>query len=82
MLTMALATRLVTRWAGDPAAVIECGARFTRPVVVPDDGIGALVELNGTVKEIRDDGIAVVAIAARCGGQTVLAKATATVALG
>ncbi len=82
MLTMALATRLVTRWAGDPAAVVACGARFTRPVVVPDDGTGALVELSGTVKEIRDDGTAVVAIVARCGGRTVLGKATATVALG
>ena len=82
MLTMALATRLVTRWAGDSAAVVECGARFTRPVVVPDDGAGALVELSGTVKEIRDDGTAVVAIVARSGGRTVLGKATATVALG
>ena len=82
MLTMALATRLVARWAGDPAAVVECGARFTRPVVVPDDGTGALVELGGTVKEIRDDGTAVVAIVARSGGKTVLGKAAATVALG
>jgi len=82
MLTMALATRLVTRWAGDPAAVVACGARFTRPVVVPDDGTGALVELSGRVKEIRDDGTAVVAIVARSGGRTVLGKATATVALG
>jgi acyl dehydratase len=62
--------------------VVECGARFTRPVVVPDDGTGALVELSGTVKEIRDDGTAVVAIVARSGGRTVLGKATATVALG
>ncbi len=82
MLTMALATRLVTRWAGDPAAVVACGARFTRPVVVPDDGTGALVELSGRVKEIRDDGTAVVAIVARSSGRTVLGKATATVALG
>lgn len=81
MLTMALATRLVTRWAGDPGAVVECGVRFTRPVVVPDDGTGALVELSGTVKEIRDDGTAVIAIVARSGGQTVLGKATATVQL-
>ncbi len=81
MLTMALATRLVTRWAGDPGAVLECGVRFTRPVVVPDDGTGALVELSGTVKEVRDDGTAVIAIVARSGGQTVLGKATATVQL-
>jgi acyl dehydratase len=81
MLTMGLATRLVTAWAGDPAAVLECGVRFTRPVVVPDDGEGALVELTGKVSKHRDDGTVLVAITARSGGQTVLGKATATVAL-
>ncbi|MGH3927474.1 MAG: MaoC/PaaZ C-terminal domain-containing protein, partial [Pseudonocardiaceae bacterium] len=48
MLTMGLAARLVTSWAGDPAAVVACGVRFTRPIVVPDDAEGALVELSGT----------------------------------
>lgn len=81
MLTMALANRLVTRWAGDPGAVMECAVRFTRPVVVPDDAEGALVELSGTVAQLRDDGTAVVAITARAAGQTVLGKATTTVAL-
>ena len=81
MLTMGLATRLVTSWAGDPAAVVECGVRFTRPVVVPDDAEGALVELSGKVTEHRDDGTVLVAITARSGGQTVLGKATATVRL-
>ena len=81
MLTMALAGRLVTEWAGDPAAVIGYGVRFTRPVVVPDDDTGARVEIGGSVKERRDDGTVVVAITARSGGQTVLGKATATVAL-
>ncbi len=32
MLTMALAGRIVTDWVGDPGAVLEYGARFTRPV--------------------------------------------------
>ena len=82
MLTMGLATRLVTGWAGDPAAVVECGGRFTRPVVVPDDAEGALVELSGKVSKHRDDGTVLVAIIARAGGQTVLGKATATVVLG
>lgn len=81
MLTMALANRLVTGWAGDPGAVVACAVRFTRPVVVPDDAEGALVELSGTVAQLRDDGTAVVAITARAAGQTVLGKATATVAL-
>lgn len=82
MLTMGLATRLVTSWAGDPAAVVECGVRFTRPVVVPDDAEGALVELSGKVTEHRDDGTVLIAITARSGGQSVLGKATATVRLG
>ncbi|MGH3909471.1 MAG: MaoC family dehydratase [Pseudonocardiaceae bacterium] len=82
MRTMGLAARLVTTWAGDPAAVVECGVRFTRPVVVPDDAEGALVELSGKVTEQRDDGTVLVAITARADGQTVLGKATATVLLG
>lgn len=81
MLTMALACRLVTTWAGDPGAVVECGVRFTRPIVVPDDGEGALLEVSGTVTQRRDDGTVVVAITARSAGHTVLGKATATVAL-
>ena len=82
MLTMGLAARLVTSWAGDPATVVECGVRFTRPVVVPDDSEGALVEFSGKVTERRDDGTVLVAITARSGGRTVLRKATATVRLG
>ncbi|MGH3920523.1 MAG: MaoC/PaaZ C-terminal domain-containing protein [Pseudonocardiaceae bacterium] len=81
MLTMALAGRLVTAWAGDPGAVVACGVRFTRPIVVPDDAEGALVEISGTVTQRRDDGTVLIAITARAAGQTVLGKATATVAL-
>jgi acyl dehydratase len=85
MLTMALAGRLVTRWVGDPAALRNYGVRFTRPVVVPDDDKGALLELTGKVTEVADapDGtpIARVAITARFDGRTVLGRATAEVAL-
>jgi acyl dehydratase len=81
MLTMALATRLVTDWAGDPGAVVDCAVRFTRPVVVPDDNDGALIEFSGKVAKRRDDGTVVVAITARAAGQAVLGQATATVAL-
>ena len=80
MLTMALATRLVTTWVGDPGAVVGCAVRFTRPVVVPDDTSGALIELSGKVAKRRDDGSLVIAITARCANQTVLGNATATVA--
>jgi len=80
MLTMALATRLVTTWIGDPGALVDCAVRFTRPVVVPDDTDGALIELSGKVAKRRDDGTLVVAITARAAGQTVLGNATATIA--
>jgi acyl dehydratase len=55
MLTMALAGRFVTEWAGDPGAVTEFGVRFSSPVVVPDDDKGALVEISGVVTGKLDD---------------------------
>jgi acyl dehydratase len=79
MLTMALGGRLVTDWTGDPGAVVEYGVRFTRPVVVPNDTEGALVELTGKVTERRDDGTLKVDITAKFDGKTVLGKAVALV---
>jgi acyl dehydratase len=85
MLTMALAGRLVTAWIGDPAAVVGYSARFTRPVVVPDDDEGVELELTGTVKAVDDEGdgarIATVAITAAVAGKTVLGRAVAWVRL-
>jgi acyl dehydratase len=51
MLTMALAGRVVTDWLGDPAAVLEYGVRFTRPVIVPDDDVGATVRVSASIAE-------------------------------
>ncbi|HEY0636648.1 MAG TPA: MaoC/PaaZ C-terminal domain-containing protein [Pseudonocardiaceae bacterium] len=81
MLTMALGGRLVTSWAGDPGAVVEYGVRFTHPVVVPDDGTGAVVELTGVVKAKREDRTVRVDITARAGGHKVLGAAQAVVRL-
>jgi acyl dehydratase len=81
MLTMALAGRLVTDWVGDPGAVVEYGTKFTRPVVVPDDGVGATVELTGKVGEKREDGTVRVDLVAKFNGQTVLGRPTAVVRL-
>jgi acyl dehydratase len=81
MLTMAEAIRVVTDWVGDPAAVVEYGVRFTRPVVVPDDEVGATIEVTAAVSELLDGGRVKVAIRASCADQTVLGKATATVQL-
>jgi acyl dehydratase len=79
MLTMALAGRIVTDWVGDPGAVLEYGARFTRPVLVPNDDEGALVEFTAKVTEKREDGTAKIAITAKFDGATVLGRAAAVV---
>jgi acyl dehydratase len=85
MLTMALAARLVTSWVGDPTAVVGYSARFTRPVVVPDDDEGVALELSGTVKAVEPDDtgrrVATVAVKAAVDGRTVLGRVTARVRL-
>ena len=78
MFTMAAAVRVVTDWVGDPAAVVEYGVRFTRPVVVPDPE-GAVLEVSAEVRGIREDGLVEVDLTATVDGQTVLAKARAAV---
>ena len=81
MFTMASAARLVTTWVGDPGAVLDYGVRFTRPVGVPNDGVGAVIEITGVVGEKLDDQRVRVDITAKCEGVTVLAKASAVVRL-
>jgi acyl dehydratase len=48
MFTMGAAVALVEDWAGDPGAVVDYQARFTRPVPVPNPGVATL-EVTGTV---------------------------------
>jgi acyl dehydratase len=81
MLTMAFAGRVLTQWVGDPGRILEYGVRFTRPVVVPNDDKGAVVELSGKVREVRDDGTVRVDITAKFDGKSVLGKATAILRL-
>src|SRR6516164_4839764 len=81
MLTMALAGRFVTEWAGDPGAVTEFGVRFSAPVVVPDDDKGATVEVTGTVTERLDGHRVAVDVTARSDGAKVLTRARAVVRL-
>jgi acyl dehydratase len=78
MLSMATAIRVVTDWLGDPGAVLEYGLRFTRPVVVPDPE-GAVLEVSGSVREVREDGTAEIDLVAKVDGKTVFAKARAIV---
>ena len=49
MFTMASAIRVVTDWAGDPAAVLDYGVRFTRPIAIPDPG-EAVLHVEGVVR--------------------------------
>ncbi|HET9656907.1 MAG TPA: MaoC family dehydratase [Kineosporiaceae bacterium] len=82
MLTMATAVRLVTDWCGDPGAVVGYGARFTKPVVVPDDGTGATVEVSAVVAA-RDEQARTVRVdlTATSAGDKVLGRAQAVVRL-
>jgi acyl dehydratase len=79
MFTMALVGRAVTGWAGDPAAVIEYSARFTRPVVVPDDDAGTELTVTATVKDVTDEGHVVLDLTTTCAGEKVLSQARATI---
>ena len=82
MFTMAEAIQVVTDWVGDPGAVQEYSVRFTRPVVVPDDGQGATLEVTAKVTEKLDGNRVQVDLAAHSAGQTVLARSRAIVRLG
>ncbi len=81
MLSMAMAGRVLTDWAGDPASVVEYGVRFTNPVVVPDDDEGAELTIAGRVTEKLDGNQVRVDLTATSGGAKVLAGARAVVRL-
>jgi acyl dehydratase len=76
MFTLALAARAVGTWT-DGAEVVELGAKFTNPVLVPDDGAAA-VTVAGTVKSV-DDGLATLALEVTCDGTKVLGMPKAVV---
>ncbi|MFD9503277.1 MaoC family dehydratase [Streptomyces sp. NPDC060035] len=81
MFTMAEAIRVVTDWTGDPGAVVEYGVRFTRPVVVPNDDTGAVVEVSGKVAAKLDDNLVRVDLTAMSDGKKVLGMSRAVVRL-
>jgi acyl dehydratase len=82
MYTMAQAGRVVTDWVGDPGAVLDYEVRFTKPVVVPDDDRGTLLDVSGVVTEKGEDNQVVVELTARCGEDKVLGRSRARVRLG
>ncbi|MET9511283.1 MaoC family dehydratase [Streptomyces flavidovirens] len=81
MFTMAEAIRVVTDWVGDPAAVVEYGVRFTKPVIVPNDDKGALIEVSAKVAVLLEDNRVRVDLTAMSAGQKVLGMSRAVVQL-
>ncbi|GAA2407196.1 MaoC family dehydratase [Streptomyces sp. NPDC059118] len=82
MFTMAEAIRVVTDWLGDPGAVVEYGVRFTKPVVVPNDDDGALIEVSAKVAALLEDKQVRVDLTAMSEGKKVLGMSRAVVRLG
>ncbi|MFF4550906.1 MaoC family dehydratase [Streptomyces sp. NPDC001435] len=81
MFTMAEAIRVVTDWAGDPGSVVEYGVRFTKPVVVPNDDKGAVIEVTAKVAAKLDDNTVRVDLTAMSDAKKVLGMSRAVVRL-
>ncbi len=81
MFTMAQAGRFVTDWAGPAATVTEFGVRFSAMVVVPDDDIGAVIDVSGQVADKLEGNRVAIALTARSGDTKVLTRARAVVRL-
>ena len=79
LLVMSVAARAITDWAGDPAALVACQARFARVLPVPDDAVGAALDIR-LVPETAADSCAptVFDLDVRYDGLPVLADARAT----
>ena len=65
MYTLALAARYVDEELGEPGRIARIGAKFTRPVVVPEEGTEVVVS-----GDRRDDGTVLLTV--MCDGQKVL----------
>ncbi len=78
MYTLALAGNAVVGWVGDPAAVLSFGARFTKPVIVPDDDLGTTVTVAGVVKSV-ENGVATIDLTVTNADLKVLGMSKATV---
>lgn len=70
MFTLALAARYVDELLGEPGRIAELGAKFTKPVVVPEGGTE--VTVAGTWRDERT-----LAMTVTCGGETVLGNPVA-----
>jgi len=72
MYTLALVARYVDEQLGESGRIVELGAKFTKPVVVPESGTEVRVE--GTWRDERT-----IALRVTCGDQTVLGNPVAVV---
>jgi acyl dehydratase len=70
MYTLALAARYVDEQLGEPGRIAELGAKFTKPVVVPEGGTEIVVE--GTWRDQST-----IALKVTCLGETVLGNPVA-----
>lgn len=70
MYTLALVARYVDEQVGAPGRIAELGAKFTKPVVVPDSGTE--VEIEGTWRDERT-----IALRVTCAGERVLGNPVA-----
>ena len=77
MLTMALVGKYVSDFAGGTANVLEFGARFTKPVIIPA-GENVDLTVSATVSEIVDGKISLT-LSATSAGVKVLGMAKAVV---
>ena len=78
MLTMGLVATYISDWAGGAANVKEYGARFTKPVIVPE-GQNVDLTVDGTVAELLADGAIRIELTATSAGVKVLGMAKAVV---
>jgi acyl dehydratase len=77
MWTMGAALRVVTD-TFSAGQLTSCQTRFTKPVPVPDDGVGSVLEVGAAVSAIEESG-AKLAITAECRGVRVLSATRAEV---
>ena len=80
MLTMALAGKYISDWAGGPQNVKEVSARFIKPVIVPA-GKSVDLTVSATVVEVTGKGVRL-EISATSAGVKVLGMAKAFVEQG
>src|SRR3954452_15776114 len=72
MYTLALVARYVDEQLGGPGRIVELGAKFTKPVVVPESGTE--VTVAGAWRDERT-----LALTVTCRGETVLGNPVAVV---